>query len=286
MQIGVVFPQVEIGPDETGVRAFATTAEQLGYEHLLAYDHVVLAEPGGPTDVKGSYDAADNFHEILVLFGYLAGITNLELVTGVLILPQRQTALVAKQAATIDRLSGGKLRLGIGVGWNKLEYDVLGEDFHNRGKRSEEQIDVMRQLWTQPSVTFDGEWHQIDHAGINPLPVRQPIPVWIGGYADATMDRVGRIADGWFPGEREPNDEYKRKIELIQRAAEAAGRDMSEIGIEARISLVQVPESEWAARTEAWREAGATHISVVTMGDGLPVEQHLEMLGRYREIVG
>lgn len=285
MRFGVVFPQVEVGPDVDGVKAFSQAVEELGYSHLLAYDHVLGAEPGGPTDSKGAYNSSHTFHEVFVLFGYLSGITSsLELVTGILILPQRETALVAKQAASIDRLSGGRLRLGIGVGWNKVEYEALNSDFHNRGRRSEEQIEVLRELWTQETVTFDGRWHHIDHAGINPRPVQTPIPIWIGGYSDATMDRVGRLGDGWFPGESEPNDDYKRKIEKIHKAAEQAGRDPAEIGIDARISLTKLPESEWSNVTEAWREAGATHLSVVTMGGQLSVSDQIDLIRRYREL--
>ncbi|MFW6074426.1 MAG: LLM class F420-dependent oxidoreductase, partial [Chloroflexota bacterium] len=200
MRIGVVFPQTEIGPDAGAVKAYAQAAEDLGYDHLLAYDHVLGASTKNRPDFRGPYTSESLFHEVFVLFGFLAGLTErIEFATGILILPQRQTVLVAKQAAEVDRLSDGRLRLGIGVGWNEVEYIGLNENFRNRGKRSEEQIEVMRQLWTNEVVDFEGRWHRIPEAGIKPLPVQQPIPVWIGGYAPVTMRRIGRMADGWIP---------------------------------------------------------------------------------------
>src|SRR6478752_3439105 len=184
MRIGVVFPQTELGGDVGAVRAYGQRVEELGFTHILAYDHVVGADPDVHTGWGGPYDVHTTFHEPLVMFGFLAALTrSVELVTGVIILPQRQTALVAKQAAEVDLLSGGRLRLGIGTGWNAVEYEALNEDFHNRGARSEEQIAVLRALWTQPVVTFEGRWHHIDAAGINPLPVQRPIPIWLGGEA-------------------------------------------------------------------------------------------------------
>lgn len=285
MKIGVVFPQIEIGPDPGGVNALAQATEGLGYSHLLVYDHVLGASTRNRPNWSGAYSSESLFHEVFVLFGYLAGRTeNLELVTGVLILPQRQTALVAKQAAAVDVLSNGRLRLGVGVGWNEVEYTGLNENFHDRGKRSEEQIDVMRALWTDEVVDFEGRWHRIPEAGIKPLPVQRPIPVWIGGYAPATMRRIGRMGDGWFPrgmpGEQLDNDKA-----LVAEAAQAAGRDPSEIGMEGRISLQQLHQSEWQAGTDAWREAGATHMSIVTMGGGLDAQGHIELIEEYKKTV-
>ena len=193
MKIGVVFPQVEIGPDPAVVREYAQTAEGLGYTHILAYDHVIGADITNRPNWRGPYTVDTQFHEPFVLFGYLAAITKLELVTGVIILPQRQTVLVAKQAAQVDVLTGGKFRLGVGVGWNEVEYESLNETFRNRGRREEEQIDVMRMLWTQKSVTFRGKWHNIPGAGLKPLPVQQPIPVWIGGSTDPAFKRIGKM---------------------------------------------------------------------------------------------
>ena len=200
MRFGVVFPQLEIGADPVAVRDYAQAAESLGYQHLLVYDHVLGANAGSRPGWRGSYRHTDMFHEPFVLFGYLGGVTTtLELVTGVLILPQRQTALVAKQVAEVDVLTGGRLRLGIGTGWNAVEYEALSEDFHNRGLRSEEQIEVMRALWTRELVSYEGRWHKITDAGLNPLPVQRPVPVWFGGMDERVLRRTARMGDGWFP---------------------------------------------------------------------------------------
>src|SRR5262250_3109373 len=180
MQIGVVFPQTEIGPDPVVVRAYAAAVEELGYAHILAYDHVVGADPSAYPGFNGPYNVDDQFHEPFVLYGYLAAITSMELVTGVIILPQRQTVLVAKQAAEADLLTGGKFRLGVGIGWNRVEYEALGQDFTTRGVRCEEQVTLLRRLWTEPSVTYHGRFDRITGAGLAPLPVQRPIPVWFG----------------------------------------------------------------------------------------------------------
>src|SRR4029453_13337251 len=210
MRIGVVFPQTEIGADPTGVRDYAQAVEELGYRHILVYDHVRGASTRSRPGWTGAYNSEDMFHEVFVLYGYLAAITRtVELVTGVLVLPQRQTALVAKQAAAIDVLSGGRLRLGIGVGWNAVEYQALNENFHNRGVRSEEQIALLRALWTEPAVTFNGRWHAVADAGLNPLPVQRPIPIWIGGYSEVTLQRAARLADGYFPAGKPADDQVR-----------------------------------------------------------------------------
>ena len=285
MKIGVVFPQAEIGPDVAEVKAFAQTAEDLGYAHLLAYDHVLGASTENRPDFRGPYTSESLFHEVFVLFGYLAGITErLEMVTGVLILPQRQTALVAKQAAAIDRLSNGRLRLGVGVGWNEIEFTGLNENFRNRGKRCEEQIELMRRLWTNEVVDFEGRWHHVPEAGINPLPVQQPIPIWIGGYAPATFDRVGRIGDGYFPASQDgeaPNVAIQADLETIFAAARKAGRDPAEIGIDPRIRLTRMPREQWGPVTEAWREAGATHLSIITMEGDEKTDDHIALMRAY-----
>ena len=196
MRLGVVFPQTEIGADPAAIRDYAQAVQAMGYRHILIYDHVLGASTASRPEWRGAYTSETLFHEPFVLYGYLAALTNLELVTGVIILPQRQTALVAKQAAEVDVLSGGRLRLGVGVGWNEVEYQGLNESFHNRGARCDEQIAVLRALWTQPVVTFHGRWHHIEEAGIKPLPVQQPIPIWIGGHSEAALKRAGRLGDG------------------------------------------------------------------------------------------
>ena len=289
MRIGVVFPQTEIGPDAGAIKAFAQAAEDLGYRHLLAYDHVLGAGTRARADFRGPYTSESMFHEVLVLFGYLAGVTErLEMASAVLILPQRQAVLVAKQAAEVDRLSGGRLRLGVGVGWNEVEYTGLNEDFRNRGRRCEEQIAVMRALWTRELVDYRGRWHRVPDAGINPLPVQRPIPVWIGGYVAATMERIGRLADGWFPRSQDgeaPTEGVRADLEGIGRAARAAGRDPAEIGMEPRIRPDRIPRDHWGGVIRAWREAGASHLSIITMDGGRDPEGHLRLLRDFAESV-
>ena len=287
MRIGVVFPQTEIGVDPIAIRDYAQATEELGYRHLLIYDHVLGASTANRPDWRGPYTSDTLFHEPFVLFGYLAGLTKrIELVTGVIILPQRQTALIAKQAAEIDVLSGGRLRLGVGIGWNEVEYQALGQDFHNRGVRMEEQIDVLRALWTQPVVNFAGRWHQINAAGIKPLPIQRPIPIWIGATADAAIERAGRISDGWFP-QRPPDDQARAMLDRLRHAAVAAGRAADAVGVEARLSIGQVPEAEWARYAAGWRGLGATHLCVNTMGAGLrSPQEHIDALRRVKDALG
>jgi probable F420-dependent oxidoreductase len=286
MHIGVVFPQIEIGSDPAAVRDYAQAAESLGYAHLLVYDHVLGADVRHYPGWNGPYNHQDMFHEPFVLFGYLAAITQrLELVTAVIILGQRQTALVAKQAAEIDVLTGGRLRLGFGTGWNAVEYEALGEDFHNRGRRSEEQIAVLRALWTQEVVDFKGRWHRINHAGLNPLPVQRPIPVWLGGRVEAVIQRVARIGDGWFP-QFPPDPQGQETIARLHQYAREAGRDPASIGIEGRISIGKRAPDDWRKEAEAWERLGATHLSVNTMGAGLrSPQEHINAIRQFKEAV-
>ncbi|TDW18862.1 LLM class F420-dependent oxidoreductase [Kribbella kalugense] len=277
MKIGAVFPQLEIGADPNVVRGWANTVEQAGYSHVLAYDHVLGADPANRPGWTG-YTDKSLFHEVFVLFGFLAGITTeLELVTGVLVLPQRQTALVAKQAIEVDILSGGRLRLGVGIGWNKVEYDALGVPFEKRGARLTQQVELLRKLWSDPVITYEGDFDRVEEAGLNPLPGRQ-IPIWFGGGADAVLRRTGRIGDGWMP-QSAPDDQARAQIAMIRQAAEAAGRDPQSIGIEARLTLAAVPEQERRAFVDGWRDLGATHISVNTMNLGLSnPKEHAQVL--------
>jgi probable F420-dependent oxidoreductase len=286
MKVGVVFPQTEIGADPAVIKDYAQTAEGLGYSHLLVYDHVLGASTRNRPNWTGPYTSETLFHEPFVLFGYLAGITQkLGLVTGVIVLPQRQTALVAKQAAEVDILSGGRLRLGVGIGWNEVEFEALGEDFHNRGKRFEEQIEVLRKLWTEPVVDFTGWWHRIPEAGINPLPVQCPIPIWIGGNVEATLERAARIGDGWFPQMRP--DRARDMVEKLRKYALQAGRDPESIGIEGRLNLRQGNLDDWRQQVEGWQQIGATHLSINTMGMGLPSPRaHIEMIERVKRELG
>lgn len=287
MRIGVTFPQTEFGNDPVAIRDYAQTVEGLGYRHFLAYDHVLGADISQRPNWAGPYTSANPFHEIFILFGYLAGLTQtLEFVSGIVILPQRQTALVAKQAAEIDILSGGRLRLGIGVGWNEVEFQGLDKDFSNRGARSEEQMALMRALWTEPVITFQGEWEQVEAAGINPLPVQRPIPIWIGGYAEATLRRVGQMGDGWFPW-REPDETMRAAIGRLHDYARAAGRDPASIGLEAQLNVGRGTPQEWRAFLDGWRELGATHCCFTTMGNGFTTPgQHLAALTRAANELG
>jgi probable F420-dependent oxidoreductase len=286
MQVGLTFPQSEIGADPIAIRDYAQAAEDLGYEHLLAYDHVLGADPTNREGWRG-YTHETMFHESLTLFGYLAAVTQrLELVTGVIVLPQRQTALVAKQAAEVDVLSGGRLRLGVGIGWNAVEYEALGEDFSTRGARIEEQIEVMRLLWTREVVSYEGEYHRITEAGINPLPVQRPIPVWMGARADVGLRRTARVADGWFPL-GPPDDSMSEAVKRLREYIEEAGRDPESVGIEARLDVGRIPPEEWIAQTEAWRSLGASHISVNTMNAGLrSPQEHVETIRHYKGALG
>ncbi len=278
MQIGVVLPQTEIGGDPGAVRAYAEGVESLGYAHLLAYDHVVGADPAVHRDWKGPYDIETTFHEPFVLFGFLAAVTGMELVTGIIILPQRQTVLVAKQAAEVDLLSRGRFRLGIGLGWNAVEYEALGKDFGDRGRRVDEQVEVLRRLWTERSVTYEGTYEHITAAGLAPMPVQRPIPVWFGGQSPAAYRRTGRLADGWFP-QVNPGAALDEAKATVDEAARLAGRDPATLGMEGRISWGQGDVGRLVDHAGRWRKAGASHVSVNTMGSGLgAVDDHLRAL--------
>lgn len=284
MHIGVTFPQNEIGADPAAIRAYARTVEDLGYRHLVAYDHVLGADPSQRPGWIG-YTQKHLFHEPFVLFGYLAALTTLELVTAVIILPQRQAVLVAKQAAEVAVLSNGKLRLGIGVGWNPVEYEALGRDFHIRGRVMEEQIEVMRLLWSQEVVSYQGRFHTIVEAGLNPLPPERRIPVWMGGTSEKALKRIARMGDGWFP-QGLPDDDMRARLGQLRAWTAEAGRDPATLGIEARINAASGDLGEWVRQTEAWQALGATHVSLNTMNAGYTsLDQHLEALRTYAEAV-
>ncbi|MBI4255322.1 MAG: LLM class F420-dependent oxidoreductase [Candidatus Rokubacteria bacterium] len=284
MKIGVVFPQVEIGQDPGAIRDYAQAVEALGYTHVLAFDHVLGANPDRPGGFRGPYTHQHMFHEPFVLFGFLAAATRrLELVTGIVILPQRQTALVAKQAATVDVLSGGRLRLGVAVGWNAVEFEALGEEFKTRGRRIEEQIEVLRALWTTPLVKLRSQWHSIPDAGINPLPVQRPIPIWMGGESEVVLRRAARLADGWMPHFR-PGPDAQAVVDRLHGWIRETGRTPANFGIEGRMTLSQVPPGEWAKELAAWRGMrGITHLCVHTVGLGLKTpDEHVRMLERFK----
>ena len=283
MQIGVVFPQTEIGTDAGVIREFGQAAEQLGYHHILAYDHVLGANPASRPGWRPPYTHQSTFHEPFVLFGYLAGLTKtIELVPGVVIFPQRQTALVAKQAAALDVLSGGRLRLGIGIGWNPVEYEALGESFNDRGQRSEEQVKLLRLLWTRELVSFEGRWHKVSDAGINPLPVQRPIPIWFGGGHDRVLRRLARLGDGWFP--QLPPEKCRGAIEKITAYAREAGRDPKTIGIEGRLTISAASAETWNEQVNAWKEVGATYLGVNTMNSGFSnPAAHIDAIRNFSE---
>ena len=294
MKTGAVFPQTEIGADPAAVRDYVQAVEELGYSHMMVYDHVLGADTSHHADWQGSYTSESMFHEPFVLFGYLAGITTrIELVTAVLILGQRQTALVAKQAAEVDLLTGGRLRLGVGVGWNHVEYEALNQEFSNRGQRYAEQIRLLREFWTQEVVEFEGRYHKVDYAGVNPQPVQRPIPIWMGagGRAnpvptDRVLRRVARLADGWFP-QMQPGDDARATVERLKVFAEEAGRDAATIGMEPRINLGDGDPELWQEQARVWEEMGATHVSVNTMRAGLNAPQdHINAIQQFKEVIG
>lgn len=280
MRLHAIFPQTEIGSDPEVVARFLREIEAMGFDGIVAYDHVLGAEPGRP-GWSGPYTIESAFHEVMVLFGYAAAVTTrLELSTGVLILPQRQTALVAKQAAAIDVLSRGRLRLGVGVGWNWVEFGALGENFKDRGKRIEEQIALLRRLWTEPSVTFDGTWHHVDRAGINPPPVRRPIPLWMGADSEPAIRRVARLGDGFF-SHFPATDEGTALAATFWEWVKQAGRDPARVGLECRVG-VRMADDELSRAAERFRAMGATDLEFNTMRGGLrDADEHLAACRRF-----
>ena len=292
MKIGAIFPQTEIGSDPGAIREYAQAAEELGYSHLFIADHVLGASSDHHEHVAGGYYTHRAvIHEAFTTLGYLAAVTErIGLTTGILILPQRATALVAKQAAAVDVLSNGRLRLGIGVGWNHVEYEALNRNFRDRGRRSEEQIALMRELWTKNVVDFRGRWHRIDNAGINPLPVQRPIPVWLGAGSSASplppepvLRRIATISDGWFPN-FDPQQPGREAIGKLRELVRASGREESAVGIEGRIRMEDKQPEEWVDEVSGWQELGAVSVTVEARRSGLSgVEQHIDAIVRFRE---
>ena len=294
MEIGVIFPQTEIEPDVAAIRDFAQAAQDMGYSYLFIADHVLGADASAyDHPLFGMYNHESVVHESLTTMGYLAAVApNMGLMSGILILPQRQTVLVAKQAAEIDVLCGGRLRLGIGVGWNFVEFEALGMNFQDRGARSAEQIEVMRELWTKESVDFHGKWHDITHAGINPLPVQRPIPVWLGVGSplapippDVALRRVARIADGWCPNFAPDESGYALQEKVHNYMAEY-GRDPSELGLDGRMGTAGSSPDNWVERVTAWREMGASHLSIENRRAGLKTaDDHIEIMRTFKDAV-
>ncbi len=295
MRLGVAIPQTDIGPSPTEIAAFSQAAEGAGYQHLATYDHVLGANPASRPDWSGPYTSQDPFHDTLVLFGYLAAVTEtIELSTHVLILPQRQTALVASQAASADVLSGGRLRLGVGVGWNEVEYVSLGEDFGNRGARSSEQAQVLKALWTSQHVEYSGEWHEIPDAGLTVMPVQRPIPLWFGGNGSRLMRRLAAHGDGWITLYHQPNDAARAEFDLLRRYTGEAGRDPADVGVDAWVSMGNSTPTDWRGEVAAWKQLGVTHVTLNTafhVGhhhriDGTSTAAHIEAITSYIDAVG
>ncbi|HKZ68973.1 MAG TPA: LLM class F420-dependent oxidoreductase [Anaerolineales bacterium] len=282
MNLGLVFPQTEYGNDPAAIRDYAQMAESLGFTHIVAYDHVLGANPERPGGWKGPYTHESAFHEPFVLFSFMAAhTTTIQFVPGVIILPQRQTALVAKQAATLDVLSKGRLRLGVGLGWNEVEYAALGQDFHTRGRRIEEQVALMRQLWTQPLVTFNGKWHTLPDVGLKPLPVQRPIPIWFGGSVEAAVKRLARLADGWLLTYRSL-DQARPMLEKLDQFLAEAGRSRDSFGLEPRLVYGDGDPESWAKEIEAWKAFRPTHLSFNTMGKGFDrPEAHMKAVREF-----
>jgi len=279
MRIGVIFPQFEFGTDPVALRDYTQAAEELGYTHIGADDHVIGPNPDRPGGWNGWVTYQTAFYEPFVLFGFMAGITRtIEFETCVLLLPQRQTALVAKQTASLDVLSGGRLRLGLGNGWNVVEYQSMNEDFHTRGKRMEEQVMLLRLLWREPHVDFHGRWHHIPDAGINPLPVKRSIPIWFGGQSEPVIRRAARMGDGWMPLYASA-EEARPGVDLLNEELANAGRSREEFGLEARVPFGKGDPEEWQRLVSGWQSVGATHISLLTTRSGLKnPNEHIEAL--------
>ena len=287
MHFGAIFPQVEFPADPVAVRDYAQAVEELGFSHIVAYDHVLGANPERPGGWTGPYTHQSSFLEPFVLYSFMAAhTTRLGFLTGILILPQRQTGLVAKQAATLDVLCGGRFRLGVGLGWNAVEYAALGQDFRLRGRRIEEQVTLLRRLWSEPLVTFEGRWDRVDDAGLNPMPVQRPIPIWFGGHNDRVVRRAARLGDGWIPTYRTAAD-ARPALDALDGYLTDGGRSRAAFGLEVRLPFGDGQPEVWSGRIAEWREAGATHLGINTMGAGFKTPgEHLAALGRFAEVAG
>ncbi len=289
MQIGHSFPTTEIGNDPAVIRDYIQAIEEMGYDYVNILEHVAGARNPVADDWRAYYTRERAFHEPFALMGFFAAATSrIRFKTAILILPQRQSVLVAKQAAEVDVLSGGRLDLGVGLGWNEIEFDMLGQRFTNRNRRMEEQIEVLRRLWTEELVSFEGEFHSIRDAGVNPLPPQRPIPLWLGAFADVAIRRAGRLADGWLLNPRHrPDNEAQAMIDLFRRAAEAAGRDGAALGLDVTIWAHQGGAGEWRALHDGWRAMGASHLTFRTMqSDFADARGHLAAARGFREAIG
>ena len=285
MEFGAVLPHNEIGTDPGAIRAWAQGVEALGAGHILLYDHVLGADPNRPGGWRGAYDKDVAFHEPLTTFAFIAAVTErVQMMPTVMILPQRQAALVAKQAAEVAILSRNRFRLGVGTGWNTIEYEALGVPYAGRGKRQEEQVELMRKLWSEDSLSFDGKLHRVDAASINPRPSRQ-IPIWFGGSAPALIERCARIGDGWIPL-MGANDAARAAIDAIRKQRTVAGKSMDDFGIQAQAQFRGGNPDRWRTHAAAWRDMGATHLALATHNAGpAGVDGHLRRLSQYLDAV-
>ena len=291
MKIGAVFPQLEIGTDPIAIRDYAVALEETGFDHLLAYDHVVGADITHRPDWNMPYTSEHDFHEPLMLFSFLAGqVSKLEFATGILILPQRQATLVGKQAANLDVFCGGRFRMGVGIGWNDVEYEALAVPFARRGARLDEQMKYLRRLWTEESFSYSGDFHNLTEGGLRPLPIQRPIPLWVGGVSDAAMTRAAKLGDGWMPVL--PATAAPEKIDAFKGAVEKAGRDPARVGFENIIfvgATIGGKVRTWedaVSEIEVWKKEGATHVCIHTMGAGLGGgEGHIEFLRKVKDAI-
>lgn len=285
-QIGAFFPTRDMPADAVAIRDWAQAAEAIGFDFIEVSDHVLGADRAALPDFEGPYDVDDSFHETFVTLSYIAAVTErVGLASGVLILPQRQTALVAKQAAQLDVVSGGRLRLGIGVGWNPVEYEALGEDWHVRGRRQEEQIALMNRLWTERTVTFEGEFDRVRHAGVNPLPIQRPIPIWFGGGVEPVLRRAAKYGQGWIPLGR-PDAQIEGQLERLRGYLRNEGRDPSAFGIEAWVRSGIGGSDKWQQAADRWVALGATHVTFYTSGQGVgTVAQQIEAMRQFHATV-
>ena len=287
MQYGAFFPTRDMPADRVQIRDWAQAAEEIGFDYIEVSDHVLGADREKIPGFEGPYDADDSFHETFTTIAYMAAISEkVGFASGVLILPQRQTALVAKQAAQVDILCGGRLRLGVGVGWNPVEYAALGEDWSKRGRRQEEQVQLMNQYWTQRTVTFDGEFDQVAHAGVNPLPIQRPIPVWFGGGVDAVLRRAAKYGQGWIPLGN-PGKASMQMLEKLHGYLREEGRDPASFGVEAWIRHNLGGADDWRKAVDTWRDAGATHATFYTSGQGVGgLDAQIAEMRKFKDAMG
>lgn len=284
MRLNAMFPTRDIGSDPVKIRDWAQAAEALGYGYIEVADHVFgAAARDGWTPL---YNETDAFHETFTTLAFLAAATKtIKLSSGILILPQRQTGVVAKQAAEVDLLSGGRLRLGVGVGWNPVEYEALGTDWKTRGARQSEQVEVLRRLWSEDLVTFAGRFHDLRAVSIVPPPIQRPIPIWFGGSSDAVVKRAARLGDGWMPI-MAPDSQAEAKLAALREHLQAFGRDRAGFGIEAWLRMSEPDPQRWAAATEGWRRLGADMVMLYPMFRMTSFDAQIETLRQFKAVAG